>query len=230
MQLSEIKPAYDENLYQQIVSAFPNIDNPDLTPDQKGMIVWSHHNVANSQKDQKSTGTKEMRLYVIKMARVVILDAQKIKDSVLKSSMVKIVALNKDSLGEKELALEFIEQAIILDPDNADNHSARGIMLNRAGRFEEAKEELEIAIALAAGQIIPKDPGRFKHLRFMGNATRNLAISVKELGDIRLGITLTYQAEQLWLVSEEGGWKTETHRQGIAKMRAGWNELLQKKA
>ncbi len=223
----DIKCLYESNSYGQIAVAFPTL-NPGLTPVEKGMVVWSHHNVANSEKEQKSDRVITARLDIIGMATITILEARQIKNTGLESSMMKLIALNKDSLGDRESALEYINQAIILDPDNADNYSVYGILLIRAKEYQKAKEVLMKAIALANSQIEPDSPERFKNQRFMANANRNLAISIKGLGDIDLAVTLTYLTEQLWLASEAGGWSTKSHRIGIVKMRNQWLSMLSK--
>ncbi len=48
-----------------------------------------------------------------------------------------------------DLMLEMSAKALSLDPELADAHAARGLALHRHGRLDEAKEEFEVALALA---------------------------------------------------------------------------------
>jgi tetratricopeptide (TPR) repeat protein len=219
MKPNEIEGLFKKNQDEQIAKTFGYLSLLVLTLDQGAMVAWAHHNALNRNKDLKPIEIERERKDIIDMARYVL---RRSKDNVQKSSMIKLIALTKDSLGEREIALEYIDQAIDFDADNADNYSAHGLMLLRAKRFAEAEDQLTVAISLTERQIKPDDPERFKYQRFMGNALRNMAICLKELGDLDSAITMTHTAESAWLASEEGGWSTESHRKGIISMRAKW--------
>lgn len=62
--------------------------------------------------------------------------------------MLTEMALIVSSVGDQELALQLVTQAVSLDPNGAQPHYLRGTVLMFLGRMDEAEEELEASIRL----------------------------------------------------------------------------------
>lgn len=84
--------------------------------------------------------------------------------------------------GEMTQALEFIDQALRLAPDEADSHIIRAVILAQSGRPAEAREAFETAVRLAPG-----DP----------KAHYNLAVHLDSVGEKHLALASAQEALRL---------------------------------
>lgn len=66
---------------------------------------------------------------------------------------MRTVALLKAAGGAKELPLDYMKQAIALDPNSATNYAAYGDLLSRAGRVDDANKQYRLALERAPDSL-----------------------------------------------------------------------------
>lgn len=111
--------------------------------------------------------------------------ADLIQDDLARSgrSVALLTELGKDYLAAERLglALKMLEEARTKAPDNWDVHSAMGVALDAAGRFEEAQAAYAQALALS-----PENPV----------VLNNLALSQAQSGQLEMALDTLKQANE----------------------------------